>query len=137
MHEPHPPIAPMSQMDSLTRVLSQQPSLEFAVLVGSRANGSAHAQSDWDIALQWAPQLDWLTVIGVMETLRQTLAQAIGVDPSSIDLIELRRANLAMRASVAEEGVLLYEDDSLAWMRFLQRTWRELEDFYWEKSHAA
>lgn len=127
----------MSQMDSLTRVLSQQPSLEFAVLVGSRASGSAHALSDWDITIQWAPQLDWLTVIGVMETLRGTLAQAIGVDPSSIDLIELRRANLAMRASVAEEGVLLYEDDSLAWMRFLQRTWRELEDFYWDKSHAA
>ena len=81
--------------------------------------------------------MDWLTVIGVMETLRETLAQAIGVDPSSIDLIELRRANLAMRASAAEEGVLFYEDDSLAWMRFLQRTWRELEDFYWEKSHAA
>ena len=132
-----PPIAPMSPMDSLTRVLSQQPSLEFAVLVGSRASGSAHAQSDWDIALQWAPQMDWLTVIGAMETLRETLAQAIHVVPSSIDLIELRRANLAMRASVAEEGVLLYEDDSLAWMRFLQRTWRELEDFYWEKSHAA
>jgi hypothetical protein len=34
----------------------------------------------------------------------------------------MRRANLAMRTSVAEEGVVLYEDDSLAWMRFLQRT---------------
>lgn len=109
-------------MQSLTRVLSQHPSLEFAVLVGNRASGSAHPQSDWDIALQWAPQLEWLTVIGVMETLRQTLTQAIGVDPSSIDLVEMRRANLAMRTSVAEEGVVLYEDDSLAWMRFLQRT---------------
>jgi predicted nucleotidyltransferase len=124
-------------MQSLTRVLSQHPSLEFAVLVGNRASGSAHAQSDLDIALQWAPQLDWLTVIGVMETLRQTLTQAIGVDPSSIDLVEMRRANLAMRTSVAEEGVVLYEDDSLAWMRFLRRTWRELEDFYWDKNHAA
>jgi predicted nucleotidyltransferase len=137
MNQSHPPITPMSPMDSLTRVLSQQPSLEFAVLVGSRASGSTHAQSDWDIALQWAPQLDWLAVIGAMETLRENLAQAIDAAPSSIDLIELRRANLAMRASVAEEGVLLYENDSLAWMRFLQRTWRELEDFYWDKNHAA
>ena len=54
-----------------------------------------------------------------------------------IDLIELRRANLTMRANVAENGVPLIGEDSLAWGHFLQRTWRELEDFYWELSHAA
>jgi hypothetical protein len=31
------------------------------VLVGSQATGKTHATSDWDIALQWSPQLYWLT----------------------------------------------------------------------------
>ena len=127
----------MPPTDTLARILGDQPRLQFAVLVGSRATGAAHAHSDWDIALQWSPQLDWMTVLSKTETLRNTLAEALHIAPSSIDLIELRRANLAMRASVAEEGLPLCGQEALAWMRFLQRTWRELEDFYWERRHAA
>lgn len=56
---------------------------------------------------------------------------------NTVDLIELRRANLALRASVAEEGVPLVGQDTLAWAHFLQRSWRELEDFYWVKCHTA
>jgi hypothetical protein len=81
--------------------------------------------------------LDWLTALGHTETLRSQLAEALQVSPQDIDLIELRRANLAMRASAAEEGLPLTGQDTLAWAHFLQRTWRELEDFYWEKQHAA
>lgn len=123
--------------DILAKILGEQPELQFAVLVGSRATGVVHAQSDWDIALQWSPQLDWLTILSKTEILRNTLAVAMHIAPSAIDLIELRRANLAMRASVAEEGLPLAGQASLAWMHFLQRTWRELEYFYWEKRHAA
>ena len=109
---------------ALLQILGTEPHLEFSVLVGSRATGTARVDSDWDIALQWSPQLDWLSVLGNTETLRRTLADALQTAPSNIDLIELRRANLAMRASVAEEGVPLTGQDSLAWAHFLQRTWR-------------
>ena len=51
------------------KALLAQPQLDFAVLVGSRATGTAHDHSDWDIALQWAPQLDWLTMLSRTETL--------------------------------------------------------------------
>ncbi|MFZ3083552.1 MAG: nucleotidyltransferase domain-containing protein [Rhodoferax ferrireducens] len=128
---------PCTAKDALAQTLRDEPQLEFAVLVGSRALETARVDSDWDIALQWAPQLDWLTVLGKTETLRRTLARQLNVAPTAIDLIELRRANLAMRASVAEDGLPLAGQDSLAWARFLQRTWRELEDFYWDKQHAA
>ncbi len=121
----------------LVQTLLAQPQLEFAVLVGSRATGTANANSDWDIALQWSPQLDWLTVLGNTETLRFTLSRKLNIALTAIDLIELRSANLAMRASVAEEGLPLTGQDTLAWAHFLQRTWRELEDFYWDKQHAA
>ena len=131
------PINANSPTDALVQTLLAQPHLEFSVLVGSQATGKAHAASDWDIALQWSPQLDWLTALGHTETLRSQLAEALQVSPQDIDLIELRRANLAMRASAAEEGLPLTGQDTLAWAHFLQRTWRELEDFYWEKQHAA
>jgi len=132
-----PATAPCAQTEAVAKVLHAQPQLEFAVLVGSRATGKARADSDWDIALKWSAQLDWLGVMGLTETLRRNLAEALCTTPDVIDLIELRRANLTMRASVAEEGVPLMGEDTLAWAHFLQRTWRELEDFYWDKHHAA
>ena len=131
------PVMASATRQSIAQTLRAEPQLEFAALVGSRASGTARAGSDWDIALQWAYQLDWLTVLANTETLRRKLALALNVAEAEIDLIELRRANLAMRASVAEEGLPLAGEDSLAWAHFLRRTWRELEDFYWEKQHAA
>jgi hypothetical protein len=78
-----------------------------------------------------------MDALGRTEMLRSQLAQALDISPSAIDLIELRRANLAMRSSVAEEGIPLAGEDRLAWPHFLQRTWRDLEDFYWDQQHAA
>ncbi len=118
-------------------ILLAEPQLTFAVLIGSRATGTAHAGSDWDIALQWSPQLAWMDVLAKTEVLRSKLAQAMTLDSTAIDLIDLHRANLAMRASVAEEGVILRGQDTLEWAHFLNRTWRDLEDFYWDRRHAA
>jgi len=42
-----------------------------------------------------------------------------------------------MRAVVAEEGIPLKGEDQIVWNHFLGRVWRELEDFEWEKQHAA
>jgi predicted nucleotidyltransferase len=120
----------------LRAVLARHKQLDFAVLVGSRASGRDHARSDWDIAVRWAYELDLWTVLGLTETLRHQLAQALGVTPDQVDLIDLRQANLAMRATVAQDGKVLFGVESLAWRHFLQRTWRELEDWEWEQRHA-
>lgn len=122
---------------ALAQVLQSQNGLDFAVLVGSRAGTSARPDSDWDIALAWDPSLDWQDVMGRTEFLRSLVARALQVRTTMVDLIDVHHTNLAMRATVAEDGVPLFGDDSVAWARFLRRTWRELEDFYWERSHAA
>ena len=127
----------MNPLDALRRTLSNKPELLFAVLVGSRADGTAHEDSDWDIAVLWTESSDWMATVRAHESLRREMALALGLSENRIDLIDLSRANLVMRASVAENGVVLKGDESLEWMRFLTRTWRELEDFYWEQTHAA
>lgn len=121
----------------LAQWLSGVADLEFGVLVGSRAQGAARTKSDWDIALKWRQQADWLALLGAQENLRRGIAKILDASPEDIDLIDLPRANLAMRANAAEEGLVLKGEDTLAWARFLTRTWRELEDFYWEAAHAA
>ena len=127
------------QLASLNHGLAQIPELELAVLVGSQASGKAHANSDWDIAIRWhrQPGVDIMSVLGQTETLRRNLAQLLNVSEHNIDLIDLSRARLTMRAVAAEEGIVLKGNDTLAWHYFLQRTWRELEEYYWDQCYAA
>jgi predicted nucleotidyltransferase len=126
-----------STTKKLQQILSAWGELAFSVLVGSRATGTERDDSDWDIALYWREDIPWLERVEQTETLRRELAKGLGENESRIDLIDLANANLAMRVAVAEEGLPLIGEESVAWARFLRRTWRELEDFYWEKEHAA
>ena len=125
------------ELERLRAFLAGQPALELAILVGSRADGRAREDSDWDIAIQWPAALSLFDTLAHGETLRRDLAAMLGVAEERIDLIDLPRARLAMRAVVAEDGVPLKGEDSLAWNHFLARTWRELEDYEWERARAA
>jgi predicted nucleotidyltransferase len=127
----------MVQLEEIKRILEQQPEVEFAVLVGSRVAGRIHPQSDWDIALSWNPALSWLQRVAQTETLRRMLARALHEPESLIDLIDLADCNLVMRALVAEEGHPIKGENHNAWVRYLRRTWRELEEVAWEQHHAA
>ncbi|MCM2306067.1 MAG: nucleotidyltransferase domain-containing protein [Sulfuritalea sp.] len=125
------------ELERLRAFLAGQPALELAILVGSRADGRACEGSDWDIAIQWPNELSLFDTLARSETLRRDLAALLGVTEDFIDLIDLPTARLAMRAAVAEDGVPLHGEDSLAWNRFLARTWREIEDYEWERTRAA
>jgi predicted nucleotidyltransferase len=118
-------------------VLISTSGLAFAVLVGSRAEGTARQDSDWDIAIQWSTRMLSMDKLGTTEELRQSLCRALQVADSQIDLFDLSDARLTMRALVAEEGVPLWISDDLAWVRFLQNTWAQLEDNQWRKQHTA
>ena len=125
------------QLNSLKHTLEQQADLELAVLVGSQAKGNASQQSDWDFAIRWLQPIESMQQLAKTETLRRLLAKQLHQSEAKIDLIDLSRATLTMRAVVAEEGVILKGEESLAWAHFLQRTWRDLESFYWGKIYAA
>lgn len=99
-----------SSAAKLQEVLSTWKELEFAVLVGSRANGTERMESDWDIAVYWRDGLPWLERVSKTEMLRRELAKTLGENESQVDLIDLANANLAMRANVAEDGGPLVGD---------------------------
>ena len=126
-------------LDALKQCLLQIPQLELAILIGSQATGKTHAKSDWDIAFRWhrQPEISIISALAQTETLRRTVAQLLKVTEDKVDLIDLTNARLTMRAVVAEEGIVLKGADTLAWHYFLQRTWRELEDYYWSQCYAA
>lgn len=125
------------QIDRLMAALEGEPQLELAVLIGSRATGRPGPASDWDIAIQWDRGISMLEKLGLTETLRRRLAVLLDVTEVSVDLVDLPSARLAMRAVVAEEGKPLKGEDGLPWLHFLRRTWRDLEDHYWEQTYAA
>lgn len=129
----------------LAQVLAGTPALAFAVLIGSRANGTAHEGSDWDIAVLWKPSPSeagtpasaMLSRLARHEALRQRLAHCLNVADTKIDLIDLRQASLTMKAVTVEEGQPVSLNDERAWAYFQTATWRALEDHYWERAHAA
>jgi uncharacterized protein len=124
-------------LSQLITALAQVPELELAVLVGSQANGSATAQSDWDIAIRWVSRTLPAEQLAFEAKLVQLIAQTLAIHPDKIDLIQLTAAKLAMREVVANQGVPLKGEQTLAWFHFLTQTWAEVEDFYWRKNHAA
>ncbi len=124
--------------DRLRAALHGNTEVEIAVLVGSRRQGTARPNSDWDIACFFRRRSeDALQELQRVEHIRCQIAEVLGVIPEKIDLIDLSRARLAMKALVADDGLVLKGDDTSRWFRFLQQTWRELEDVEWEKTHAA
>ncbi|WP_445005423.1 type VII toxin-antitoxin system MntA family adenylyltransferase antitoxin [Halomonas mongoliensis] len=125
-------------MVSLIAALARVEGLDFAVLIGSRAREEARPDSDWDIAIQWKEgNTSALESLARNELIKHDLSQSLACEPDDIDIIDLKRANLTVRAVVAEEGIPLVGEDDLPWMRFLSRTWRDLEHWYLEKEYAA
>lgn len=121
----------------LKELLSLHDELELAVLIGSRAQQSAHENSDWDIAIRWKKHLSAIHSLALSSSLQIDIAKHLNVLVENIDLIDMTAARLAMRATIAEEGIPLVGEDSVAWNHFLTKTWAELEEHYWRAQHAA
>lgn len=127
----------IEQLEELETFFESREELDLVLLIGSRVAGRAHNGSDWDFAVQWRKGMPFERVLEKTEVLRGQLAKYLGTATDKIDLVDIPSARLAMRAVIAEEGLLLKGDNTLPWSHFLLRTWGELEDFYWEKQHAA
>jgi len=127
----------IEQREELESFFKGREELELALMIGSRVTSRTRDGSDWDFAVQWRKGMPFEQVLEKTEVLRGQLAKCLGTATDKIDLVDIPSARLAMRAVIAEEGLLLKGDNTLPWSHFLIRTWGELEDFFWEKQHAA
>lgn len=83
-----------------------------AYLFGSRASGTAREDSDHDVAVLFTsaePPLDATVRLGA------ALAAVLG---TSVDVVDLGRAGIELRGTVAESGRLLYSGDESRRVRF-------------------
>lgn len=83
----------------------------FALAFGSRARGGHRADSDLDVAAWWParPPQAWEVEL-----------------PGGIDLVVLNRAPLELAGRIAIEGVVLYEEDPAArvrWVAQARKVW--------------
>lgn len=125
-------------IDSLRKYFRQSDDIEFAALVGSQVTGLATENSDWDIAVQCAKKdEDYLQHLGRLENIRREIAKLLKLNSAKIDIIDVPQAKLAMRELIANHGVPICGEQSLSWYHFLQRTWRDLEDYHWEELYVS
>ncbi len=127
----------MDKLDPLAHLLETISDIDLAVLIGSRVDGTATDQSDWDIAIRWEKQIHPLARLERAEIVKQQIADVMKIDKDKIDWIDIASARLAMRAVIAEEGIILKGDDTLAWSHYLIQTWGELEEYDWRQRNAA
>jgi uncharacterized protein len=79
----------------------------FAFVHGSRASGTARPDSDLDVAAWWPAQPPAAFEVPL---------------PARVDLLVLNSAPLELAGRVATQGVLLFEDDPVARVRWVATT---------------
>ena len=112
------------RVDALRRALAEDPRVDYALLFGSSARGSAHAVSDLDIAVG----LNSRTRLEVLELgdLVSRLEHATG---RSIDLLVLDEAPPAIAYRVFRDGRVIVEKDHRALVERKTRAILEYLDF--------
>jgi predicted nucleotidyltransferase len=124
-------------INNLRVALESCKDIEVAVLFGSQALGNATLASDYDIAVIFKEVFHGTDSIGRIEQTRRHIAASMGIADTAIDIAEIRHAGLSIRRTVAEQGLVVVGENSLAWCQFLERTWRSLDAFTWEQQRAA
>lgn len=93
----------------------------FALLHGSRINGGARAGSDLDVAAWFGSERDlWSLDL-----------------PDAVDLVDLRRLPLAVAGRIALHGILLFDDDPPARVRWQADTRSRYFDEAWLRAAAT
>jgi predicted nucleotidyltransferase len=87
----------------------------FAYLFGSRAEATATEGSDHDVAVMFHGE----ATLGDVGRLQIALARLVG---TPVDLVELDRATLELRAKVVQGGRLWFSDDEERRVTFETRT---------------
>lgn len=104
----------------------------MAFLFGSRAGGSTRAVSDWDIAVYFAPEKEYIEwEEHEREYQQENLVWSDCIDilkTDNVDLLVLNRAPASIAASAIQGTPLVIKNYSL-WLKFMLIITREAEDY--------
>jgi predicted nucleotidyltransferase len=111
-------------MDALRQIVTEDPRIEYALLFGSSARGTAHAGSDLDVAVG----LKSPSRIGALE-LGDLVAQLERATGSSVDLVVLDEAPPGLAYRVFRDGRVIVDKNHRALVDRKTRAILEYLDF--------
>ncbi|HEY2717320.1 MAG TPA: nucleotidyltransferase domain-containing protein [Solirubrobacterales bacterium] len=103
-----------------------QPGVDAAYLIGSRARGTAGPLSDLDLAVLHPPDLDSRSRLDLR--LRLMADAGAALDTTEVDVVLLNGAPPLVRHRALGEGVLLVDNDPAARVAFYVRTLNDYVD---------
>ena len=103
-------------------VLRAYDGLQLAIVYGSVAAGTTHAESDLDVAVLAQAPLDAPERLALVAALGRALGRAV-------DLVDLRKTHGALLNEILHHGVRVVERDPAAFPTLLSRLWLDGADF--------
>lgn len=125
-----PSVLDVPTIETVTQRLQDDDRILFALLFGSRADGTARPDSDWDIAVYLDEDLDDRQRFDVRRRLSGDLE-----DLGHVDVIVLNDAPPFL-GHQALKGQRLFVKDKSAWVQYFVRTIGQSLDLqYWRDFH--
>lgn len=101
---------PTGEIKIIAEALSQEPSIIFAYLFGSRAAGNASERSDWDIAVYINDELLEENPVWQKFRIEDRLAVALGTD--AVEVVVLNRMDNSLLAfEIISKGIVLVDNN--------------------------
>lgn len=87
---------------------AEKAGIRFAVLFGSRVDGNAEKESDFDIAVSLKNNKSIFEDLGKYSELLENFSKIFSAGDNKIDLTDLNNANILLRYEITRKGVLLF-----------------------------
>lgn len=111
-------------------IVYADPNVLFAYIFGSQVKGTAHPNSDIDIAVYFAEIAG--EPDGDAQAVETQISLGLKLEPAlkkPVDVVVLNRASIDLRQNVLLHGKLLFSRDPQAHARFKQTQLRQYQDF--------
>lgn len=99
--------------------------IKMLILFGSRATGRTHANSDWDFAVlcnEEKRQAYTKENPLVYFEIPLILGEIFGINPDTIDIVELNKSSQLISHYVVRDGIMLYEQEEGEFEKFKQKS---------------
>lgn len=87
---------------------AEKTDIRFVVLFGSRVDGNAEKESDFDIAVSLKNNKSIFEDLGKYSELLENFSKIFSAGDNKIDLTDLNNANILLRYEITRKGVLLF-----------------------------